>query len=68
MTISVMVEEMGISDPAYFTEFFKRQTGSATKDIKKQAGPVFDQSVTLPERRFSLAQSPFCTTGFGWPA
>lgn len=44
MTISVVSYTLGFSDPAYFTRFFKRQTGQSPKDFRMQAKAMFDQS------------------------
>jgi AraC family transcriptional activator of pobA len=43
MTVSVVSYTMGFSDPAYFTRFFKRQTGLSPKDFRLQAKSLFDQ-------------------------
>jgi AraC family transcriptional activator of pobA len=43
MTVSVVSYTLGFSDPAYFTRFFKRQTGLAPKDFRLQAKTVFEQ-------------------------
>lgn len=37
-TISQVADSLGFSDPAYFTRFFKRQTGLSPKAFRKQAG------------------------------
>jgi AraC family transcriptional activator of pobA len=44
MTISVVSYALGFSDPAYFTRFFKRQTGLSPKDFRMQAKTLFDQN------------------------
>jgi len=38
MTISVVSYTTGFSDPAYFTRFFKRQTGMSPKEFRKRVG------------------------------
>jgi AraC family transcriptional activator of pobA len=43
MTVSVVSNTLGFSDPAYFTRFFKRQTGLSPKDFRLQAKTLFDQ-------------------------
>jgi AraC family transcriptional activator of pobA len=42
MTVSVVSYTLGFSDPAYFTRFFKRQTGLSPKDFRLQAKTLFD--------------------------
>lgn len=37
-TISQIADNLGFSDPAYFTRFFKRHTGQSPKTFRKQAG------------------------------
>lgn len=44
MTVSVVSYTLGFSDPAYFTRFFKRQTGLSPKDFRLQAKSMFDQA------------------------
>jgi AraC family transcriptional activator of pobA len=44
MTVSVVSYTLGFSDPAYFTRFFKRQTGLSPKDFRLQAKTLFDQA------------------------
>ncbi|RJG06679.1 helix-turn-helix domain-containing protein [Noviherbaspirillum cavernae] len=43
MTISEVSDALGFSDPAYFTRFFKRQTGMSPKDFRAQAKTLFEQ-------------------------
>jgi AraC family transcriptional activator of pobA len=43
MTVSVVSYTLGFSDPAYFTRFFKRQTGMSPKDFRMQAKSQFEQ-------------------------
>jgi AraC family transcriptional activator of pobA len=38
MAISVVSYTVGFSDPAYFTRFFKRETGMSPKEFRKRAG------------------------------
>jgi len=38
LTISQIADELGFSDPAYFSRFFKRLTGTTPKDFRTQAG------------------------------
>jgi len=38
MTISVVSDVVGFSDPAYFTRFFKRETGMSPKEFRRRAG------------------------------
>lgn len=42
MTISVVSDTLGFSDPAYFTRFFKRHVGLSPKDFRKQAQTMFE--------------------------
>ncbi|HEY9280498.1 MAG TPA: helix-turn-helix domain-containing protein [Eoetvoesiella sp.] len=42
MTISVVSDTLGFSDPAYFTRFFKRHVGMSPKDFRKQAETLVD--------------------------
>lgn len=44
MTINVVSYTLGFSDPAYFTRFFKRQTGLSPKDFRQQAKTLLDQN------------------------
>jgi AraC family transcriptional activator of pobA len=44
MTISAVSYTLAFSDPAYFTRFFKRQTGLSPKDFRLQAKTLFDQA------------------------
>jgi AraC family transcriptional activator of pobA len=44
MPVSVVSNTLGFSDPAYFTRFFKRQTGLSPKDFRLQARTVFEQA------------------------
>jgi AraC family transcriptional activator of pobA len=37
MTVSVVSYSLGFADPAYFTRFFKRQTGMSPKEFRVQA-------------------------------
>jgi AraC family transcriptional activator of pobA len=46
MTISVVSYSLGFPDPAYFTRFFKRQTGLSPKEFRLQAKTVFEQDGT----------------------
>ncbi|WP_394168980.1 helix-turn-helix domain-containing protein [Saccharospirillum alexandrii] len=38
LTINQIADELGFSDPAYFSRFFKRLTGSTPKGFRTQAG------------------------------
>jgi AraC family transcriptional activator of pobA len=38
MTVSMVSDTLGFSDPAYFTRFFKRAAGISPKDFRRQAG------------------------------
>lgn len=42
MTISVVSYTAGFADPAYFTRFFKRQTGLSPRDFRQRAGTLHD--------------------------
>lgn len=42
MTISVVSDTLGFSDPAYFTRFFKRHVGVSPKQFRKQAETLLD--------------------------
>ncbi|MFZ6773353.1 helix-turn-helix domain-containing protein [Undibacterium sp. SXout7W] len=42
MSVSILSYALGFSDPAYFTRFFKRNTGIAPKDFRQQASKLFD--------------------------
>jgi AraC family transcriptional activator of pobA len=44
MTVSAVSYMLGFSDPAYFTRFFKRQTGMSPKEFRLQAKAMFDQA------------------------
>jgi AraC family transcriptional activator of pobA len=41
MTVSVVSDTLGFSDPAYFTRFFKRQIGLSPKDFRNQAKMLY---------------------------
>ncbi|MES2536797.1 MAG: helix-turn-helix domain-containing protein [Pseudomonadota bacterium] len=41
MTVSVVSDTLGFSDPAYFTRFFKRQIGLSPKDFRNQAKSLY---------------------------
>jgi len=36
MTISQISDQLGFSEPAYFSRFFKRMTGQSPKDFRQQ--------------------------------
>jgi AraC family transcriptional activator of pobA len=42
MTISVVSDTLGFSDPAYFTRFFKRHVGMSPKEFRKQAETMLE--------------------------
>ncbi len=42
MTISVVSDALGFSDPAYFTRFFKRHVGLSPKAFRKQAQTMLE--------------------------
>jgi AraC family transcriptional activator of pobA len=44
MTVSVVSHMLGFSDPAYFTRFFKRRTGSAPKAFRMQAKAIVERA------------------------
>ena len=43
LTVNVVSYAIGFSDPAYFTRFFKRHTGLAPRDFRKQAERLLEQ-------------------------
>ena len=43
LTVSVVSYAIGFSDPAYFTRFFKRHTGLAPREFRKQAERRLEQ-------------------------
>lgn len=42
MTISVVSDALGFSDPAYFTRFFKRHVGVSPKEFRNQAATMME--------------------------
>ncbi|SNT36840.1 transcriptional regulator, AraC family [Noviherbaspirillum humi] len=40
MTVSVISDRLGFSDPAYFTRFFRKQTGMSPKVFREQHGGI----------------------------
>jgi AraC family transcriptional activator of pobA len=36
LTIKTVAETLGFTDPAYFTRFFKRQSGLSPKEFRQQ--------------------------------
>jgi len=43
-TITGVSHSLGFSDPAYFTRFFKRQTGMTPKQFRRQSGTVLTRA------------------------
>ena len=43
MAVSEVSYALGFSDPAYFTRFFKRQSGWSPRDFRTRAKTLFDQ-------------------------
>ena len=42
MTISVVSDALGFTDPAYFTRFFKRHVGVSPKEFRNQAATIME--------------------------
>ena len=57
MTIRSVSDALGFSDPAYFTRFFKRQTGLSPKEFRQQLPMLSDEEKSKGEGKTGLALS-----------